>query len=79
MPYSQRMAKTTVNLREDIRLRLEQHAARQGTTLSQLVNELLDEALRHRAGRHFASHGAAEADVDDLGLQAEKYLREGLG
>lgn len=79
MLYSPAMAKTTVNLSEDVRLRLEQHAARQGVTVSALVNDLLDEALRNRAGRRFASHAAAEADVDDLGVHAEKYLRDGLG
>lgn len=73
------MRKTTVNLDEHVRLRLEQQAARDDRTLSQLVNELLDEALRQRAGTTFASHGAGEADVDDLGVNAEKYLRDGLG
>ncbi|MGH3441865.1 MAG: hypothetical protein ACRDUY_07455 [Nitriliruptorales bacterium] len=72
------MAKTTVNLRESVRLRLENLAAREGTTLSDLVNELLDDALRRRSGG-FASHAAGEADVDDLGVNAEKYLREHLG
>lgn len=72
------MAKTTVNLAEHVRLRLEQHAARHGVTLSEAVNGLVDEALRRRAGDGFASHAAGDADVDDLGVQAEKYLSDGL-
>lgn len=79
MLYSRRMAKTTVNLSEHVRLRLEQLASQRGVTISALVDDLLDEALRNRAGRRFSSHAAAEADIDDLGVQAEKYLREGLG
>lgn len=70
--------KTTVNLREPVRLRLEQYAAREGKTLSDAVNDLLAEALLGRSGTAFASHGAGEADVDDLGVHAEKYLREGF-
>jgi len=50
------MRKTTVNLDEHVRLRLEQHAAKSSVTLSQLINELLDEAQRQRAGATFASH-----------------------
>lgn len=73
------MPKTTVNLRAPLRLRLEQQAAREGVTISDLVNDLLEEALRRRAGDRFVSHGAADADVDDLGVHAEKYLRERLG
>lgn len=73
------MTKTTVSLAEHVRLRLEQHAARYGVTLSEAINDLVDDALRRRAGDGFASHAAGDADVDDLGANAEKYLSEGLG
>ncbi len=73
------MPNTSVNLRTALHLRLGQQAAREGVTISDLVNDLLEKALRHRAGDRFLSHGAAEAGVDDLGVLAENYLRERLG
>lgn len=72
------MPKTTVNLEHSLRLRLEQLAARSGRTLTDVISELLDDALRRRVGT-FSSHAAGDADVDDLGIHAEKYLHEGLG
>jgi hypothetical protein len=69
--------RTTVNLSQDVRLRLEQLAARQGVSLGSLINELVGEALAHRR-EAFESHAAGDADVDDLGVNAEKYLAEDL-
>lgn len=68
-----------MNLRPAVRLQLERLAAREGRSLSDLINELVEDALRARAGSAFSSHGAGTAEEDDLGVHAEKYLREGLG
>jgi hypothetical protein len=73
------MHKTTVNLTDELHLWLRHLSARTGRSVGNLVNELLEEALRARGkSQPFASHGAGEADVTDLGRNAEKYLAEGL-
>jgi hypothetical protein len=69
------MHKTTLNLDTAVFMRLSNRAAIDGTTISELVNRLLTEALeRDSEGEAFASHGFGDADVDDLGANAEKYL-----
>jgi macrodomain Ter protein organizer (MatP/YcbG family) len=69
------MHKTTLNLDTAVFMRLSNRAAIDGTTISELVNRLLTEALeRGPEGEAFASHGFADADVDDLGANAEKDL-----
>lgn len=78
MLYSQWVHKTTVTLPDDVHLRVRALAERADRTVSDAVVELLAEALAARARGGFASHGAGEADVDDLGVNAEKYLAEGM-
>lgn len=72
------MPKTTVNLPADVYLRVRARAERAGASMSEVVSDLLASALEAVAPVRFASHGAGEADVDDLGRNAEKYLREGM-
>lgn len=72
------MHKTTVTLSDSVYLRVRALAERRRRTVSEVVGELLSEALTARARQGFASHGAGEVDVDDLGVNAEKYLAEGL-
>ncbi len=78
MLYSHFMPKTTVTLPDDVHLRVRALARRSDRTVSDVVGELLLEALAARTTAGFASHGAGDADVDDLGLNAEKYIAEGL-
>lgn len=70
--------KTTVMLSDGLHLRVRALADRGRKSVSEIIEELLEEALVARMGTGFASHGAGEADVDDLGLNAEKYLTEHL-
>jgi hypothetical protein len=71
------MHKTTLNLDTAIFLRLRNRADMEGTTISELVNRLLFAAMeRGPEGEAFSSHRFADADVDDLGANAEKYLSE---
>lgn len=78
MLYSECVPKTTVTLPDDVHVRVRALARRSNRTVSDVVGELLLEALAARATTAFASHGAGKADVDDLGLNAEKYIAEGL-
>jgi hypothetical protein len=74
------MHKTTLNLDTALFLRLRNRAAREATTISDLVNRLLGDAFASGPeGGAFVSHGAGTADVDDLGAASEKYLAEDLG
>jgi len=70
--------KTTVNLRDDLHLKLRTLAQREGVSVGEMLNRLLADALAAREQCRFRSFGAGEGDPD-LGLNAEKYLREGLG
>ncbi|CAN5398510.1 MAG: hypothetical protein ACR2JP_06545 [Acidimicrobiia bacterium] len=71
------MHKTTLNLDSALFLRLRNRAEVEGTTISDLVNRLLSDALaRGPEGMPFSSHAVGVADVDDLGTQAEKYLAD---
>jgi hypothetical protein len=73
------MHKTTLNLDTVVFLRLRNRAGIESTTISELANRLIMEGLeRGPEGMAFASHGFADADVDDLGSNAEKYLEETL-
>lgn len=72
------MKKTTVNLPDDLHLRVRQMAEREGITFGEAVTRLLRAGLAGAHDQDFASHAVGEADVDDLGVNAEKYLREGL-
>lgn len=73
------MHRTTVNLPDALWLRVRNLAEASDRTAGAVVAELLEEALEARSSGVFLSHGAGEADVEDLGENTEKYLREGLG
>ncbi len=70
--------KTTVNLRDDLHLKVRALAQREGVSVGEMFNRLIADALAAREHRRFRSFGAGEGDPD-LGVNAEKYLREGLG
>lgn len=71
--------KTTVTFSDDLYLRLRLMAERERRSVSEVVDDLLRTALRPSSRRGaFRSHAAGEADVDDLGANAEKYLAEDL-
>lgn len=71
--------KTTLTLPDDVYLRIRNLAERSGRPLGAVIAGLLSDALeRGEAGEPFRSHRAGTADVDDLGVGAEKYLAERL-
>lgn len=70
--------KTTVNLRDDLHLKVRALAQREAVSVGEMLNRLIADALRTRERRRFTSFGVGEGDAD-LGVSAEKYLREGLG
>lgn len=77
MRYSRRMKKTTVNLDDKAWLLLRARARREGKSLTQVINDLVAAAFPAA----YASPtyvGAFEGEVEDLGINAEKYLREGF-
>lgn len=69
--------KTTVNLRDDVYVEVMALAGREEVSLGEMVNRLLAAALRAGGRRRFTSFGAGDGD-DDLGINAEKYLRAEL-
>lgn len=71
------MHKTTVTLETDVWLRLRNLSARTGKPVGRLINEMLAKALKPKGRLRFLETGES-ADVDDLGTNAEEYLREGL-
>lgn len=74
------MPKTTVTLSGDVYLRIRNLSAATGRPMGRLIDELLRRALLDDdAGAPFASVGMGDADVTDLGINAEKYLAEGMG
>lgn len=77
MQYDEGMHRTTVSLPDHLYLRVRNLASRSDRPVGQVVAELLAEALAARSAA-FASHASGDADVDDLGVNAEKYLREAL-
>lgn len=71
------MHKTTVNLPKDLWVPIRLMAEREGRSVSEVVKELLGEALEaRRPTGDFSFIGSGESDVDDLAINAEKYLRE---
>lgn len=69
--------KTTVMLRPNVWLRLRNQADREHVPVGHLINDLLERALT--AGTPDvdpASLAAGASDVDDLGTNSTKYLRE---
>lgn len=69
--------KTTVVLWPDVWLRLRNRAQREQVAVGTLVNALLAQALADGpAGDDFESIGAASSNIDDLGTNARKHLRE---
>ncbi len=77
MRYSCRMKKTTVTLDDKVWMLVRRRAEREGRPLGQVVNDLLASCFPEAYARP-TSVGSFESDVDDLGVNAEKYLREGL-
>lgn len=77
MSYAVFMHRTTMNLPDDLFVRLRSLGARAGKPVGQVAVELIEEALTARGGS-FESHGSGSAEVDDLGINSERYLREGL-
>jgi predicted transcriptional regulator len=74
------MPVVTINLPTDIHLRIRNLADRTGRSLDTVIVELLRDALdRGPGGQPFALVAAGEADVDDLAINAEQYLADGLG
>jgi len=70
--------KTTLSLRDDLYLRARALAEREGVSLGEMLNRLVADGLGRRDQSRFTSFAAGEGDPD-LGVNAEKYLREGLG
>jgi hypothetical protein len=71
------MKKTTVNLDDKVWMLVRARARREGKPMAQVINELLAASFPEAYGP-LTCIGAFEGDVDDLGINAEKYLREGL-
>lgn len=71
------MKKTTVNLDDKVWMLVRARARREGKPMAQVVNELLKASFPDAYERP-TYMGAFEGDVDDLGVNAEKHLREGL-
>lgn len=69
--------RTTIVFPDALHLRLRALSERRGQSLGAMVVELLGDVLATREGA-FRSHAKGVADVDDLGRESEKYLREGL-
>ncbi|MGH8874075.1 MAG: hypothetical protein ACRDVM_02315 [Acidimicrobiia bacterium] len=71
------MHKTTINRRPGISIRLRSITDAPGASLGETVNLLRAEAPETRASP-FASHAVGDAHVDDLAVNAEKYLSDRL-
>jgi len=69
------MARRTVNLPESVEA-LARRAAEPGESFSATVSRLIEAGVRATRGRHVPAYvGSGEGPVD-LGINAEKYLRE---
>lgn len=69
--------KTTVMLKPEVWLRLRNRAQREQLAVGTLINLLLEHALvEGPAGDDLESIGAGSSDIDDLGTNAHKHLRE---
>ena len=69
--------KTTVMLKPNVWLRLRNRADREHVPVGRLINDLLEHALVATASDgEPTSLASGESDVDDLGTNAGKYLRE---
>ena len=75
--YSSRMKKTTVNLEDKVWMLVRARARREGRSMAHVINELLAASFAE-AYAPLTCIGSFDGDVDDLGVNAEKYLREGL-
>ncbi len=71
------MKKTTVNLDDKVWMLVRSRARRERKSMTEVINELLAASFPNAFKRPM-SIGAFEGDVDDLGINAEKYLREAI-
>jgi macrodomain Ter protein organizer (MatP/YcbG family) len=71
------MKKTSVTLDDKVWMLVRARARREGKSMAQVINELLAKSFPEAYERptYIASF---EGDVDDLGINAERHLREGL-
>jgi hypothetical protein len=70
-----RMARRTVNLPESVEA-LAREAAEPGESFSATVSRLIEEGVRVTRGRRGPSYVGSGEGPEDLGINAEKYLRE---
>lgn len=69
------MARRTINLPDSVETDVRE-LAREGESFSAAVTRLLDEGVRALRGPRKPSWIGAGEGPEDLGLNAEKYLRE---
>lgn len=69
------MARRTVNLPESVEA-LARSAAEEGESFSETVSRLIEAGARVTQGRRRPSYVGAGEGPDDLGRDAERYLRE---
>jgi hypothetical protein len=71
------MKKTTVNLDDKVWMLVRARASGEGKPIGQVINEILAAAFSD-AYAPLRSIGSFDGKIDDLGTNAEKYLREGF-
>jgi hypothetical protein len=69
--------KTTVNLRDDLYVKVRAAAQRESLSVGEMVNRLIAKGLAVGQEGRFSSFGSGEGDAD-LGINAEKYLSDAL-
>lgn len=69
------MKRKTIAIPDDLARQIEKVARNEKLSFSAAVARLVDEALHRRKGR-YAWIGAGNSGLPDLGINAEKYLRE---